>query len=216
MHRLAELHQIAATRTTRTRSSNRINAPKYTFDDEEDFEDEDGFAMYRRPSSRRRLVDGSEDVAGTHSAEGQSQSVHGMDQDQDQDQPLERSESVEPASSARSSVGRDSDTSIRVALQRTRVGDAEDDEDEVAALTRTGGWVSDHGRVESDRDGASHQAETDMINGSSTPSVSVFVPATETTRMETTTTTSTKTSTTTPSSLVAEDTKDVEMKPATA
>ncbi|KAF9946069.1 hypothetical protein BGZ70_003425 [Mortierella alpina] len=212
MHRLAELHQIAATRTTRTRSSNRINAPKYTFDDEEDFEDEDEFAMYRRPSSRRRLVDGSEDVAGTHIAEGHSQSAHGTDRDPDQDQPLERSESVEPASSARSSVGRDSDTSIRVALERTRVGDAE----EAAALTRTGGWVSDHGRVESDRDGARHRVETDMINGNSTASVSVDIPAIETTRMATTPTTTIATSTTTPSSLVAEDTEDVEMKPAAA
>ncbi|KAF9938392.1 cat eye syndrome chromosome region, candidate 2 [Mortierella alpina] len=219
MHRLAELHQIAATRTTRTRSSNRINAPKYTFDDEEDFEEEDEFAMYRRPSSRRRLDDDSQDVSGPQPTGEQSQPSQGTDQnpDQKQDQPLERSESVEPALSARSSVGHDSDTSIRVALQRTRVGDAEDDEEEDAAaavLTRTGGWVSDHGQMESDRDGDHHRAETDMLNGNSVPSVAVEIPALES---KTTATATTMTTTTmTPAPHVAEDATDVEMQPATA
>ncbi|KAG9321718.1 hypothetical protein KVV02_006632 [Mortierella alpina] len=220
MHRLAELHQIAATRTTRTRSSNRINAPKYTFDDEEDFEEEDEFAMYRRPSSRRRLDDDSQDVSGPQPTGEQSQPSQGRDQnpDQNQDQPLERSESVEPASSARSSVGRDSDTSIRVALQRTRVGDAEDEDEEedaaAAVLTRTGGWVSDHGQMESDRDGDHHRAETDMLNGNSVPSVAVEIPALES---KTTATATTMTTTTMPPAPhVAEDANDVEMQPATA
>ncbi|KAF9982377.1 cat eye syndrome chromosome region, candidate 2 [Mortierella antarctica] len=217
MHRLAELHQIAATRTTRTRSSNRINAPKYTFDDEEDFEEEDEFAMYRRPSSRRRLDDDSQDVSGPQPTGEQSQPSQGTDQnpDQKQDQPLERSESVEPALSARSSVGHDSDTSIRVALQRTRVGDAEHDEEEDAAaavLTRTGGWVSDHGQMESDRDGDHHRAETDMLNGNSVPSVAVEIPALE----SKTTATATTMTTTTMTPHVAEDATDVEMQPATA
>ncbi|KAF9107932.1 hypothetical protein BGX27_008537 [Mortierella sp. AM989] len=122
MLKLAELHQLAATRTTRTRSSNRLNQPKYTFDDEED-EFEDEYDLYRRPSSRRRHnadqdTSTSVDAMPTEFDDAYTHLRHeGLEQ-------RERSASAEYAiSSGRSSVGRDSDSSIRVALQRTRVGD---------------------------------------------------------------------------------------------
>ncbi|KAF9585072.1 hypothetical protein BGW38_004005 [Lunasporangiospora selenospora] len=41
MQKIAELHEIAALKSTRTRSSNRTNQVRYTFDEEEDFEEED-------------------------------------------------------------------------------------------------------------------------------------------------------------------------------
>ncbi|KAF9432573.1 hypothetical protein BGZ76_010606 [Entomortierella beljakovae] len=118
MHKLAELHQLAATRTTRTRSSNRLNQPKYTFDDDEnEFEDE--YYLYDRPRSRRRH---SNDYDTTTAPELPAPDITHLNSQQDF--VRERSASAEDGgSSSRSSVGRDSDTSIRVALQRTRVGD---------------------------------------------------------------------------------------------
>ncbi|KAF9178901.1 hypothetical protein BGZ51_007375 [Haplosporangium sp. Z 767] len=130
MLKLAELHQMAATRTTRTRSSNRLNAPKYTFDDEED-EGEEEFVTYTSPYSRRGL-DKNESSGFDSRPEEYHGQQYGVDH-QEQSQ-RERSSSVDQPSSGRSSVGRDSDTSIRDALQRTRVGD--DDYEENADFRR--------------------------------------------------------------------------------
>ncbi|KAF9351157.1 hypothetical protein BGX26_010783, partial [Mortierella sp. AD094] len=125
MVKLAELHQLAATRTTRTRSSNRLNQPKYTFDDDEEDEFEDEYDLYRRPSSRRRHGADQDAIASVDPTPTESDSVNPQLQQGELDQ-RERSPSAEDAvSSDRSSVGRDSDSSIRVALQRTRVGDEE-------------------------------------------------------------------------------------------
>ncbi|KAG0201353.1 hypothetical protein BGX28_005803 [Mortierella sp. GBA30] len=186
MQKLAELHQLAATRTTRTRSSNRLNAPKYTFDDEEDdFEDEDDYAIYRRPSSRRRVNNDDR----LHGTEESSAQTHDFEQEQEQGEQQEqlerkRSESVERmiTTSARSSVGHDSDSSIRVALQRTRVGDAEEDgDDDTSAVSR-----SDRGRDDSDRDGdytfEEDHDDDEIASGEATPSV-VEVPTTTETTM---------------------------------
>ncbi|KAG0311400.1 hypothetical protein BGZ99_010209 [Dissophora globulifera] len=123
MLRLAELHQVAATRTTRTRSSNRLNQPKYTFDDdnEDDFEDE--YDLYRRPSSRRKHNVGEVDQHEREQQQGPE--IRHFDQQQPGDHEFEQRDSAEARSSTRSSVDRDSDTSIRDALQRTRFDDAE-------------------------------------------------------------------------------------------
>ncbi|KAG0001431.1 hypothetical protein BGZ80_006183 [Entomortierella chlamydospora] len=125
MIKLAELHQLAATRTTRTRSSNRLNQPKYTFDDDDDDEFEDEYDLYRRPSSRRRHGANQNTTTPVDPIPTEPDGANRQSQQEELDQ-RERSPSVEDAaSSARSSVGRDSDSSIRVALQRTRVGDEE-------------------------------------------------------------------------------------------
>ncbi|KAF8932671.1 hypothetical protein BGZ47_011245 [Haplosporangium gracile] len=124
LQRIAELHQLAATRTTRTRSSNRLNAPKYTFDDDEDEFEEDEYAIYRRPSSRRRI----------HQEDGEDSKPEGLSQDpqqQSQNHSIDHSnghlythDSVKGIDlSRRSSLGHESDSSIRAALQRTRMAD---------------------------------------------------------------------------------------------
>ncbi|KAF9173492.1 hypothetical protein BGX20_003071 [Mortierella sp. AD010] len=124
MIKLAELHQLAATRTTRTRSSNRLNQPKYTFDDDDD-EFEDEYDLYRRPPSRRRHGADQNTTIPVDPVPTEPGGANHQSQQEELDQ-RERSPSAEDAaSSARSSVGRDSDSSIRVALQRTRVGDEE-------------------------------------------------------------------------------------------
>ncbi|KAF9983667.1 hypothetical protein BGZ65_001556 [Modicella reniformis] len=120
MLKLAQLHQMASTRTTRTRSSNRLNQPKYTFDDDED-EFEDEYDLHKRPSSRRRQgnkdsPEETEQQAGN--SIGNSKNYHNSDQ-QDPHEQRERSASAD----AESSIGRDSDTSILDALQRARVRD---------------------------------------------------------------------------------------------
>ncbi|KAI8596604.1 hypothetical protein EDD21DRAFT_242545 [Dissophora ornata] len=162
MHKLAGLHQMAATRTTRTRSSNRLNQPKYTFDDnEDDFEDE--YDLYRRPSSRRRYELGGADQ-----------------QEQHQQEQQERSGSVEAASSARSSVGRDSDTSIRDALQRAHVGD----EDEVSpgrsdreSVENDGDYKFEEDKDDDEQDLAPQAAFISVGNAQPTPlSVPVLAP----------------------------------------
>ncbi|KAI8357501.1 hypothetical protein B0O80DRAFT_289988 [Mortierella sp. GBAus27b] len=140
MHKLAQLHELAATRTTRTRSC-RVNQPKYTFDDDED-EFEDEYDMYKRPSSRRNQ--GKEETQQEEEASSNSGSSSLLAQNNHHDstlgnhvdhhhhrhqqqhvleRPQERSGSAEAGSSGRSSVARDSDTSILDALQRTRVRD---------------------------------------------------------------------------------------------
>ncbi|KAI1300968.1 hypothetical protein EDD11_005910 [Mortierella claussenii] len=145
MLKLAELHQLAATRTTRTRSSNRLKQPKYTFDDDEDEFEEDEYDLHRRPSSRRRYNNDEHSIVdntitgnlkesteyGADSEAHEHPQYYGQEQGEqqlDHQRYKERSASVEDeGSSNRSSVGRDSDSSIRVALQRTRV-DAEDED----------------------------------------------------------------------------------------
>ncbi|KAF9915091.1 hypothetical protein BX616_006918 [Lobosporangium transversale] len=188
MQRLAELHQLAATRTTRTRSSNRLNQPKYNFDDDDDFE-EDEYEIYRRPSSRRRhnnqlphhnqdqyqnqdqnqnqsqnQVDNTNDtpITTTNDISTESNTLfntatgsadqyhinggtevslrntnsdsyhHPHQQQQQHDEYKDRGSSVEgdDISSTRSSVGRESDTSIRMALQRARMDGGDDEEEE--------------------------------------------------------------------------------------
>ncbi|KAF8981295.1 hypothetical protein BGZ46_003010 [Entomortierella lignicola] len=125
MHKLAELHQLAATRTTRTRSSNRLNQPKYNYDDDEEDEFDDEYDIYRRPSSRRRHNNDNDSATEAAPTPIESSSLYPQSQQEGLEQ-RERSVSVEDAaSSARSSVGPDSDTSIRVAMQRTRVSDEE-------------------------------------------------------------------------------------------
>lgn len=127
MLKLAQLHELAATRTTRTRSSNRVNHPKYTFDDDDDeFDEEED--MYSRPSSRRKFNKDTLGETTQHANESDHQNNNSAIEDNSVDQrgqqnQQERSASVEAASSSRSSVGRDSDTSILDALQRTRVRD---------------------------------------------------------------------------------------------
>ena len=111
------LHEMAATRTTRTRSSNRLNQPKYTFDDDEDEEDdEDQYAVYHGSSSRRKTQEESESAEN-----GQSQLAHS-----DEHSHLHQQDQVSGTSpshnySGRSSVDRDSDTSITVAFQKTKM-----------------------------------------------------------------------------------------------
>lgn len=123
MQRIAELHQLAATRTTRTRSSNRLNAPKYTFDDDEDEFEEDEYEIYRRPSSRRRIHQDGGDIK----QEEHSQDSHQQTQDYSIDQSndhLYTQDSIGGVDmSRRSSLGHESDSSIRAALQRTRMAD---------------------------------------------------------------------------------------------
>ncbi|KAG0337604.1 hypothetical protein BG000_005233 [Podila horticola] len=119
MHKLAMFHQMAATRTTRTRSSNRLNQPKYTFDEEEDEEDEeDQYAVYRGPSGRRNTQEESRSVEN-----GQDQlGVHGEEHDHLNQQGQISGTSSSHDYSGRSSVDRDSDTSISVAFhQKTRM-----------------------------------------------------------------------------------------------
>ncbi|KAF9545693.1 cat eye syndrome chromosome region, candidate 2 [Mortierella hygrophila] len=123
LQRIAELHQLAATRTTRTRSSNRVNAPKYTFDDDEDEFEEDEYEIYRRPSSRRRIhQDGGDFKQEEHSQDPQQQSQdYSIDQSNGH---LYTQDSVGGVDmSRRSSLGHESDSSIRAALQRTRMAD---------------------------------------------------------------------------------------------
>ncbi|KAF9137212.1 hypothetical protein BG015_002800 [Linnemannia schmuckeri] len=114
LQRIAELHQLAATRTTRTRSSNRLNAPKYTFDDDEDEFEEDEYAIYRRPSSRRRI----------HQEDEADSKPEGLSRDPQQQSQDHTHDSVKGVDlSRRSSLGHESDSSIRAALQRTRMAD---------------------------------------------------------------------------------------------
>ncbi|GJJ70683.1 hypothetical protein EMPS_03033 [Entomortierella parvispora] len=133
MRSLALYHEMAATRSTRTRSSNRLNAPKYTFDDEEEEDEEDEFAMYRRPSSRnsRRKLNDAQEQDGQHEEQSQSIVDEHREGDGDQDHSLnstmDHKDRELSVSSSRSSVGRDSDSSIRVAFERTKVQDGEDD-----------------------------------------------------------------------------------------
>ncbi|KAG0251211.1 hypothetical protein BG011_007787 [Mortierella polycephala] len=144
MLKLAELHQMAATRTTRTRSSNRLNVPKYTFDDEED-EGEEEFVTYTSPSSRRGL-----DKNESSGFDSKPEEYHGQQYGADHQEQLqwERSGSVDQPSSGRSSVGRDSDTSIRDALQRARVGD---DDYEDSAGSKHGKSINE-GKAEDDQE----------------------------------------------------------------
>ncbi|KAF9931903.1 hypothetical protein FBU30_009324 [Linnemannia zychae] len=128
LQRIAELHQLAATRTTRTRSSNRLNHPKYTFDDDEDDFEEDDYAVYRRPSSRRRInrENESESKSNGYSQnlqQHQQQLQHAQDPINDQSNGHVHSIESTDSASRRSSLGHDSDSSIRAALQRTRMGD---------------------------------------------------------------------------------------------
>ncbi|KAK3845700.1 MAG: hypothetical protein J3R72DRAFT_418309 [Linnemannia gamsii] len=133
--RMAELHELAATRTTRTRSSNRLNAPKYTFDDDEDDFEDDGYDLYRRPSSRRRIQQegGAESNPGDLSHDPQVHHHHHHRQQSADHFTVDLSNGhghygQEPGGNAdsasrRSSLGQESDSSIRAALQRTRMGD---------------------------------------------------------------------------------------------
>ncbi|KAG0262864.1 hypothetical protein DFQ27_002074 [Actinomortierella ambigua] len=137
MVRLAKFHEMAVMRTTRTRSSNRTNVVKYNYDDD----DEDDFE------------DGSEQEVAhvTHSRRGrgqQSQQPEPEPQPQPQEQPQEQEEprqqeelmtggfamemdvSLMPADEVSKhraesvdEEDRQSDTSISIALERTRVGD---------------------------------------------------------------------------------------------
>ncbi|KAF9906060.1 hypothetical protein EC991_001068 [Linnemannia zychae] len=139
LQRIAELHQLAATRSTRTRSSNRLNAPKYTFDDDEDEFEEDEYDLYRRPSSRRRIQQegGSdakpENLSRDHMDRQLSQDYHATnDTNGHPHQEHGPSGSVDSAS-RRSSLGHESDSSIRAALQRTRMADAGVDSASVSA-----------------------------------------------------------------------------------
>ncbi|KAF9300474.1 hypothetical protein BGZ74_007843 [Mortierella antarctica] len=128
MQKLAMFHQMAATRTTRTRSSNRLNQPKYTFDEDEDQEDdEDQYTVYRLPSGRRNTQEESRFLEN-----GQDQlGVHGEEHDRQSQQGQISGTSSSHDYSGRSSVDRDSDTSISVAFhQKTRM--AEDSQDRKA------------------------------------------------------------------------------------
>jgi len=133
MKSLALYHEMAATRSTRTRSSNRVNAPKYTFDDDEEEDEEDEFAMYRRPSSRnsRRRLNDPQEQDDQHEGLGESLADEHHEEDGDHEHShsstLDHKERELSASSSRSSVGRDSDTSIRVAFERTKMQDGEED-----------------------------------------------------------------------------------------
>lgn len=100
-----------------------MNAPKYTFDDDEDEFEEDEYEIYRRPSSRRRIhQDG-----GDFKQEDHSQDPHQQSQDYSIDQSnghLYTQDSIGGVDmSRRSSLGHESDSSIRAALQRTRMAD---------------------------------------------------------------------------------------------
>ncbi|KAG0032275.1 hypothetical protein BGZ81_011284 [Podila clonocystis] len=119
MQKLAMFHQMAATRTTRTRSSNRLNQPKYTFEDDEDEEDdEDQYAVYRGPSGRRNTQEESQSLESIQVQFG----VHDEEHDHQNQQYQVSGTSSSHDYSGRSSVDRDSDTSISVAFhQKTRV-----------------------------------------------------------------------------------------------
>ncbi|KAF9420895.1 hypothetical protein BGZ94_008994 [Podila epigama] len=111
LQKLAMFHQMAATRTTRTRSSNRINQPKYTFDDDDE-DEEDEYELYRRPSSRKK------------NRNGDNEDYKDLNETNNHDTNQQRS--ATPPShvhSRRSSVDRDSDVSISTAFQRTSVKD---------------------------------------------------------------------------------------------
>lgn len=156
MQRLAMFHQMAATRTTRTRSSNRLNQPKYTFDDEEDEEDdEDQYAVYRGSSNRRKALEESE------SAENeQSQLAHGEEHSPQIQQGQVSGTSSSHDYSGRSSVDRDSDTSISVAFQKTRMV-----EDELNNLNRKANKDQDDDYVfEEDREDDNGSASSDQAS----------------------------------------------------
>ncbi|KAF9134678.1 hypothetical protein BGW39_006267 [Mortierella sp. 14UC] len=140
LQRIAELHQLAATRTTRTRSSNRLNAPKYTFDDDEDEFEEDEYDLYRRPSSRRRIQQEGgadakpEDLSQDHHMDHQlSQDHHTIDHTNGHLHHGHGPDGSVDSVSRRSSLGHESDSSIRAALQRTRMADAGVDSASVSA-----------------------------------------------------------------------------------
>ncbi|KAF9281074.1 cat eye syndrome chromosome region, candidate 2 [Linnemannia elongata] len=123
LQRIAELHQLAATRTTRTRSSNRLNAPKYTFDDDEDEFEEDEYEIYRRPSSRRRIHQDAGDIKQEEHSQDPHQQSQGYSIDQSNGQLYTQDSIGGVDMSRRSSLGHESDSSIRAALQRTRMVD---------------------------------------------------------------------------------------------
>jgi hypothetical protein len=175
MLKLAQLHELASTRTTRTRSSNRLNQPKYTFDDdEEDFEEEEEEEYYTKSSSRRKnndAVDGTTEQQAASSGsnihyhpdnaidsnENNISIVHENSLDQhDHHREGERSASVEAGSSGQSSVGHDSDTSILDALQRARVQDDDSfvvDDDDDRARVENGSYGLKEEEEEVDRTG---------------------------------------------------------------
>ncbi|KAG0100496.1 hypothetical protein BGZ93_000051 [Podila epicladia] len=117
MQKLAMFHHMAATRTTRTRSSNRLNQPKYTFDDEDQDDDEDQYAVYHLPSGRRNTQEESRFLENEQDGE---------EHDRQSQQGQISSTSSSHDYSGRSSVDRDSDTSISVAFhQKTRMAEDE-------------------------------------------------------------------------------------------
>ncbi|KAF9205834.1 hypothetical protein BGZ59_000267 [Podila verticillata] len=155
MQRLAMFHQMAATRTTRTRSSNRLNQPKYTFDDEEDEDDEDQYAVYSGSSSRRKAQEESESTE-----TGQSELAHGEEHNHQNQQGQVSGTSSSHDYSGRSSVDRDSDTSISVAFQKTKMV-----EDELNSLNREANKDQDDDYVfEEDREDDNGSASSDQAS----------------------------------------------------
>ncbi|KAI9231609.1 MAG: hypothetical protein BYD32DRAFT_491864 [Podila humilis] len=155
MQRLAMFHQMAATRTTRTRSSNRLNQPKYTFDDEEDEDDEDQYAVYSGSSSRRKAQEESESTE-----TGQSELAHGEEHNHQNQQGQVSGTSSSHDYSGRSSVDRDSDTSISVAFQKTKMV-----EDELNSLNRKANKDQDDDYVfEEDREDDNGSASSDQAS----------------------------------------------------
>ncbi|KAF9974114.1 hypothetical protein BGZ73_002612 [Actinomortierella ambigua] len=129
MLRLARFHEMAAMRTTRTRSSNRTNVVKYNYDDDdEDFEAYyDDEVVQVTPSRRGR---GQQSEPQEYHAQPEpvveGGGEEGSGSAMEMDAPSMTSDGLDGSHSRTVEEDEDrlSDTSISIALEKTRVGDA--------------------------------------------------------------------------------------------
>ncbi|KAG0239233.1 hypothetical protein BGW41_007849 [Actinomortierella wolfii] len=128
MLRLAKFHEMAAMRTTRTRSSNRTNVVKYNYDDDDDIDfelEEEAYVAYT-PRGRGQQQQQQQQQQEEQKQQQQQQQLEQQAEPLTGDTVMDiETQSVPPGRIDKDDEeDRKSDTSISIALERTRVGES--------------------------------------------------------------------------------------------